>query len=389
MRVIVNPDSRQQTAPYYVQNTTVRFTYKRGKMLFVPGTFNLVGKRAIYSTGTTAVTAGDEIYVDPDVGVASCFQAVQWSFAVSGTQENILQYPNIVKKYTLLRQDEESIGLGLRSSMQLKCPNAQQSQAYALGVLGRPVAADNAFVDFCHPLTCGLNLADSTFSSDVNGDLILDVLLESNGRALFGTDLTAASSYSIKDLRLEFEVIPDDGERKVVQYTKHIFGEDQLLSNIETLTNTVADPCIGFLTSFVNQASLNTIAANNLLASPPIGRPPQGSTTIDNYLSYGLEQAVYAIGNVNTALTEYQLLSREEIIGNALAAAGNMDKYGTLIRKMRHPLNPDGYVIGYNWKMPMNLNANSLTMILNSRAGAPNPTYQVYTHYLCQGFFPG
>lgn len=389
MRVIVYPESRQQNAPYYVQNSTVRFIYKRGRMLFVPGTFNLVGKRAIYSTGATAVVATDQIYVDPDVGVASCFQSVQWSFAVSGTQENILQYPNMIKKYTLLKQDEESIGLNLRSSMQLKCPNRQQSQALAIGLQGRPAAADNAFVDFCHPLMCGLNTADATFSSDVNGDLVIDVLLESNGRALFGTDLTAASSYSIKDLRLEFEVIPDDGERKVVKYTKHVFGEDQLLSNVETLTNTVADPCTGFLSSFVNQANLNDIKANNLLASPPIGRPPQGSTTIDNFLSYGLEYAIYAIGNVNTALTEYQLSSREEIVGNALAAVGNMDKYGTLIRKMRHPLEPDGYVIGYNWKMPMNLNANSLTMILTSRAGAPNPVYQVYTHYMTDGYFPG
>jgi hypothetical protein len=389
MRVIAYPESRKQTAPYYNQNMTVRFTYKRGNMLFVPGTFTLTGKRAIYSTGTTAVIATDQIYVDPDVGVAACFQQVQWSFSVTGTQENILEYPNLIKKYTLLRQDEESIGLNLKNTMQLKCPNQQQSQALAIGIQGRPTAGDNAFVDFCHPLMCGLNTADATFSSNLNGDLVIDILMTSNGRALFGSDLTAASSYQIKDLQLEFEVIPDDGMRKPVKYLKHVYGEDQLLSVVETLTNTVADPCTGFLSSAVNQANLNDITLNNLLASPPIGRPPQGSTTTDNFLSYGLEQAVYAIGNVNTALTEYELRSREEIVGNALAAVGNMDKYGILIRKMRHPLNPDGYVWGYNWRTPMDLNANSLTMILSSKAGAPNPVYQIYHHYMCDGYFPG
>jgi len=360
------------------------------KTEMVPGTFVLNGQRAIYSTGATTVVAGDSLYTDPDIGIASMLKGVIWSFSRTGTQENIQDYPYLVKKYSLLRQDEESIGTNLRSSMELRAPNQQQTQALALGVQGRAVAADNAFVDFSHKFICGLNTAEATISSDINGNLIFDIQLQSNASALFGSSNTVNASYSLKNLTLEFEVIPDTGVRKDVMYIKHIHGQDQLLANETTLTNTVnGAACTGFLSTAINLTKLSDITANSYAAAPPAGAPPIGSTSTDTFLTYGIERTFYSIGNVDTVLTGYELTSREEIVGNALAAVGNMDKYGTLLRRMRHPLNPDGYVWGYLWKDALDLTNNSLTQYVKSLAGSPNPEYQVFTHYICEAFIKG
>jgi hypothetical protein len=364
----------------YGQNDNVDLVLNLEGEKLIPGTVTLEGKCAVYSTGTTAVVATDAIYYEPRVGYHGMIRDLTTEFQNVGILESLQNYPRLVKMHALANTYDESFGTETMNGVEGRVPNKQIAKGYLEGQ-----RANDSFIPFSLKLNCVVNKASGPLASAAVGQVRLRLRLSPNEEFLFGEDFDVAnSSYAIQDLKLRYQTMADDGVRAPVNLELYHSFRSILDSNNQNIATFVPGLCDSVHMSFINQTQEQTSTQNYILCSPPPGKPPLGFEGTDTPQSYGIERLYYAINDTDTALVGFTMESREEIVRNGLRSFDpSVDKYSALIRHMRDPDYPDGYLAGIPLGGLLDFTKNKFAVEIQSQCDN-NDVYVAYLYFRMQ-----
>jgi len=359
----------------YVANNPLDWVLTLDKEKLLPDTVHAEGEIICYSTGTTPV-AGQDIFYDPKTGYQALFRDITTIFRNTGDEETILNYPRLVKMESLARIPEESYGTETDNCIEGRAPTREIVRGYLRGQ-----SATNKYIPFSVKLHTLVNRASAPLSSTATGQIAIRMRLAPNSEFFFGTEYDSANTtYAIKNLKLTYQVIPDDGKLQPVVLNYYHSDRAILDSNNQNISSFVPGDCDTVHISFINESLEQTSTANYLMCSPPPGIPPLGySDDSITPSSYGLERVYYAVNDTDTALVGYTLESREEIIANGLRSFDpRLRNYSTLQRLMRDPVYPDGYLAGINFGTSIDFSRQKFAAEMQSQCSNSN----VYAAYL-------
>lgn len=352
----------------YEQDSNIDFVLSLDNEKLLPGSVVLEGEVAVYSNLASGTQyAGEDIRFDPRAGWHSLCRDWTTEFQNVGVIESFVNYPRWVKMNTVATQFDDS----LASESALACEGRAPTEGIARGHLwGRSLS--DPFVPFSIVPQIVVNKASAPLSSQATGQIRLRVRLAPNVEALFGEDMSYDAGYSIKNLKLRFQTIPDDGKLAPVQLEVHTVYRSNIDSNNQNVSTFVPTLCSAVQMSFINQSFEGQLKKNYLQLSPLPGIAPIGAignTTPVASDSYGVERLYYAINDTEAgAVVDFTLESREEIVRNGLRAFdGKMSKYGALIRHWNTPGANDCYIAGIPFGNLINFQTNKFAVEIQSQ----------------------
>lgn len=359
----------------YISNNPLDFVLNLDNEKLLNGTVTAVGEFIAYATGTTPVN-GEAIYYDPKTGFHALFRDISTIFRNTGDEESLQNYPRLVKMQSLATIPEESYGTETNNAVEGRAPTRAIVQGYMKGQ-----SATNKYLPFSVKLETLVNRASAPLSSAATGQIAIRIRLAPNAEFFFGTGYDSANTtYAIKNLKLNYQTIPDDGTR--VPVTLNYYHSDRAIldSNNQNISSFVPGTCDTVHISFINEALEQTSTANYLMCAPPPGKPPLGFSDSDvTPDSYGLERVYYAVNDTDTALVGYTMESREEILTNGLRSFDpSLKNYSTLIRLMRDEAYPDGYLAGINFGTGLNFSNQKFAAEMQSQC----TNVDIYAAYL-------
>lgn len=366
---------------YYLQDQNIDILLDVNGEKQIPGTVRLNGECALYAdvANGTPVTVGDEIFIDPKAGFQSLISSITVKYRKLGIVESYNDYGRLDKAYKLGKYDREALGTELKTGVEGCAPTIGNSAGLSEGIGGKR----GYYRPFSIPLNCMLNNASGPISGEVSGQVDIRIRLASARDFMAGKDfVNGTSGFKVRNLRLTYETIPDDGKREPVQLTYYQSGTMQIDSQVNNYSTYITGLCDAVHISFMSVNDQNDATKNSLSFQPPPGEPPEGYYDYGvTPAGYGIEELNFSINGVDTALLSWRMESREEIIKNGLRAIDlAADRYGTLIREMRDPEYPDGYLAGIPFGGVVDCTNNALTLNIKSKCSNVNQ-YLGYLHY--------
>jgi hypothetical protein len=354
----------------YEADSNVDFVLSLDQEKLIPGSVTLEGEVAVYSNlASETQYNGEDIRFDPLVGFHGLCRDWTTEFANVGVVESFTNYPRAVKMATVATQHDDS----LATESGLSCEGRSPTEGIARGLLyGRSLA--DAFIPFSIVPQIVVNKATAPLSSEVTGQVRLRLRLAPVTEFLYGQDITSAAGYSIKNLKLRFQTIVDDGKKVPVQLEVKQCFRANVDSNNANVSTFVPALCSSVQMSFINQAKEGTIKENYLQLAPLIGLAPIGAVGNSAPVasaSYGIERLYYSINDTDSgAVVDFTFESREEIVRNGLRAFNaKMDKYNAMIRHFNNPEAPDRYIAGIPFGNLIDFSKNKFAVELQSQCG--------------------
>ena len=207
---------------FYSPLDLIDFELDANMRKFVPGTLRFEADLEVEANTDTPV-ATEDIKFSSRVG-ASCFiESITTSFANSGQIEHISNYSRLMSMVT---NTTESVAMGVNSnnSMELKSVDDAFSRVMVRGVINRVAGVSlKTDLDFSiRPLIAlnrveAVNSADNSVSFAKTGVIRVSVQLARVFDSLFGSQCTASTNYKLKNPRMVFTSIPDDGKQALLQ----------------------------------------------------------------------------------------------------------------------------------------------------------------------------
>lgn len=352
----------------YEADSNVDFVMSLDNEKLLPGSVTLEGEVAVYSDlGATVAFDGEDIRYDPLAGWHALARDWTTEFQNVGVIESFVNYPRWVKMNTVATQFDDSLAV----ESPLSCEGRAPTEGIARGYLfGRSTV--DPFIPFSIVPQIAINKATGPLSSTATGQIRLRLRLAPNTEVLYGNDVTSATGYSIKNLKLRYQTIPDDGKLVAVQLETHSVYRSNVDSNNQNISTFVPSLCSAVQMSFISQANEGTLKKNYLQLAPLVGLAPigaVGNTTPLASFSYGIERLYYAINDTEAgALVDFEFQSREEIVRNGLRAFNaKMDKYSALIRHFNNPEAPDRYLAGIPFGSLIDFSKNKFAVELQSQ----------------------
>jgi hypothetical protein len=361
----------------YEADSNVDFVLSLNQEKLIPGTVTLEGEVAVYSDINTLPPTqynGEDIRIDPLVGFHALCRDWTTEFANSGVIENYSNYPRAMKMATVATQHDDS----LATESNLACEGRAATEGITRGLLfGRSLS--DSFIPFSIVPQIVVNRASAPMSSNTTGQIRLRLRLAPVTEVLYGNGVTSSAGYSIKNLKLRFQTVPDDGKTQTVQMEVKQCFRSNIDSTNQNVSTFVPALCSNVQMSFINQAKEGSIKNNYLQLAPLVGLAPIGAVGNELILasdSYGIEKLTFAINDTDSgAVVDFTFESREEIVRNGLRAfSGKMDKYNAMIRHFNNPEAPDRYIAGISFGNLIDFSRNKFAVEIQSQCGSTAAT---------------
>lgn len=360
----------------YGANENVDFILSFENKDMVPGSLVISGECAVYinKATTTAPAVNQNVMIDPDAGYHAVFRDFNTNLKNTGIVENFSYYPRYVKMKTQCNKLRESLGVETSNAVEGKCWNEIVRRGYNLGL-----EAAEPFVPFVIKPDICVNKSNVPIPGNQVGTVRIRVRLAPDDEVLYGTDVTSASGYVLRNLECRYEVMPDDGSRPPLQMEFFNVDRQVIESNNANLATFVAKPCDSVSVSFNRVADEADVTKNYLRCQPLPGKPLGSDTTIPNY---GAERVYYSINDTQTALVGFTMESREEIIWNYLRSFNNEPAaYSNIMQRLQAPI-PDGYGLGINYGTLLDFTQQKFEMEVNSQCSEPYSAYLYFRSLL-------
>jgi hypothetical protein len=333
-----------QKSEYYSQEN-VDFLLNLDNVKLVPGSVVIEGEVAVFPDRSDTATAynGQDIMYDAQAGFHGLFRDITTEFQNVGVIENFMNYSRYVKMATVALTHDESLAVESVNCVEGKVMNAGQTRGMLYGR-----STTDSYIPFSvKPLIC-LNKANAPMSGASTGQIRIRARLAPDEEFLYGTGYTQGTTgYIIKNLRVRYIVVPDDGKKSQVQMEVYQTFRSSVDSNNQNISTFIPGLCDSVHISFIPQVSEGTPQKNYLQLAVPPGQPPLGASGTYTGGHYGIERLYYSVADTDTAVVGFTLESREEIVHNALRSfKTSADKYGSLIRHYNKEDASDSYIVG-------------------------------------------
>jgi len=309
--------------------------------------------------------------VDPFVGAHTFFQEILSSSQNQGLLESVNSYPRYVGM--------ESKGLNSLDN-NFNSDDMAALKSFSSTVSGNKMKGDFVFnagatanlldvdADFSlRPNICFNNaVGDVYLSHTKSGDLTISFRLASNSNYSFGNSQTANTTYTLKNLRMTFNSVPDDGQDKGRILRSKVGIEQSINSTFSSISANVPAVCTGVsgsavLSSYLGDPKKN---ANEQQRLPNISRL---SFLFNNSAS---EYVTYEITN-NVDLNQRYLESWLGRVGNNFQNMENLNAN-------------DGWGVGLNFDSQVDLSNQKFGVQIESDVNNTSYVLFLYFHGLIQ-----
>lgn len=196
------------------------------------------------------------------------------------------------------------------------------------------------------PRIC-LNGGQGALPSRRASNLQVSFNLARNFGVLYGLDMASVVSYNLKNLRLTFVSVPDDGSNTPIPCRAKINVKQSIQSSQANVNVRVNAPCDAVSISFNVQSQENSPKYNNLVCHP-----------VPN-----LTSTQFLFNNSTNSLVSYQIRNNAEILDRAIDSFVDADK-----NSLSPPIvaNGDNFLMGLNFDEVIPLGNQKFSVELQS-----------------------
>ena len=336
----------------------------------VPNSIRIEADLVVNSNGTpTAVVVGDNILLDNQVGAHAFWESWQVSLPESqGLIQNAQDYPRYVKAIaagTLSQNDyfDGKLACELRSAMQatgrVNCQGLASNNPNGGGVITR----DNNFNIM--PLICLNKMSGGSYSFSKYGQIRLSANLARDSNALFGLDGNKAGndlSYNLRNVRVRYQTIPDDGKVDKVMMNSYTMIKNSINGSAANVSTQVPSQAVSGVTISFLQQSSETSKTDNSYA---LHKYPQ------------MAEVSYQFSDATNQFVSYTLTSLADVVKKGLMglkSAGynmvDMDQYTA----------DQGFLAGLDFNNQfIDLSKNKFAVEFRSNTALP--AYYIYLYF--------
>jgi hypothetical protein len=345
---------------------TVDFEIQDDGRKLMKNSIYIEGEVEVFSTGTTALVLGDEIGINNNIGFHSFFESFNCSLK-NGSQnvQNISYYPRYVNIVNTTTSNIGSVFSPLSQAEGLQC--TEESGRYVI----QPVLAAGGNIsrnpEFCIKPKIVLNsMFGDGYSFSKNGAIIISTNLSRNGSVLMGPGVLATSNYKIKNLRLKYITVLDDGKQGPMVMNSVTSVKQTMSSGSANLSVKVPSKAVtGVVLNYISQSNENDLKND--------------SYKLENVPN--LDEIQYLFSDSQSKYVSYSLVDKDDMLKKgieALSRAGIKCKVNSFQQK-----NNQNIIHGLNFQSTVDLTNNKFGVNLRSSSSniSQNPL-NVYMHFL-------
>jgi hypothetical protein len=345
---------------------TVDFEIQDDGRKLMKNSIYIEGEVEVFSTGTTALVLGDEIGINNNIGFHSFFESFNCSLK-NGSQnvQNISYYPRYVNIVNTTTSNIGSVFSPLSQAEGLQC--TEESGRYVI----QPVLAAGGNIsrnpEFCIKPKIVLNsMFGDGYSFSKNGAIRISTNLSRNGSVLMGPGVLANSNYKIKNLRLKYITVLDDGKQGPMVMNSVTSVKQTMSSGSANLSVKVPSKAVtGVVLNYISQSNENDLKND--------------SYKLENVPN--LDEIQYLFSDSQSKYVSYSLVDKDDMLKKgieALSRAGIKCKVNSFQQK-----NNQNIIHGLNFQSTVDLTNNKFGVNLRSSSSniSQNPL-NVYMHFL-------
>jgi hypothetical protein len=342
----IEPENKRDE---YVEYNQLSFNMDFQGRKIDPNTVRLVGQ----------LVKSDADILNNDIGTHSLIDTVSVSFdGLGGLVEEIPDYGHYVVKHMITHKTSDEVGYNSGTLASLCSGDSIPIQTVLQG--GNDLEADgNATLDFSvKPMICLNNMVSGSlnYSKVQTGRVV--IRLSPVGKALFRTDnfddndentTEPEFTYTIKDLRLNFTTLPEDGNNgpiimETVQTVKSV-----LQSKNDSLNATVVGNIRNVSVSFQKQSNENQ----------------QNHDEYKTELINGVNRLQFLWNDATNSIITYEMKTPQEILERFIRSMNsgrlNHNQLGVMSRA-----NSRGYGVGLDFGSFIELESNKVRIVIDS-----------------------
>jgi len=331
----------------YTENDQLEWVMTFENKRLVANSVRISGTLRVQHNGSN-ITHGQNIFMDSQVGIHSFWDNWNVSMDNIGFVEQLNQYGRFVKQMNQTSQTSLQAQSETDKTVELLCGSDSQTAFLLQGMSDAPSGASatkpvpfNFKPKFC------LNKMTANLPYKKSGSVRVSVKMTPILNALFGSTVNSLTTYTIENLELHYQVVPDTGAGGDLVIETSTMIRTMISSTNQNVSSKVPLVSYAVTGNFIKSSESNTYANNSFaMQEPP-----------------SVDRVTFHI-NDNNQLVSFPLISQEEILLNYLDAAGSSRYNDLRLSKLREGesygvgLNFGGGVDFTNMKFGMNLLTN-------------------------------
>ena len=349
---------------------TVDFEIQDDGRKLMKNSIYLEGEVEVFSTGTTALSIGDEIGINNNIGFHSFFESFNCSLK-NGSQnvQNISYYPRYVNIVNSASSNIGSVFSPQSQAEGLQC--TEEAGRYVI----QPVRASSGLAtvtvsrkaEFCIKPKIALNsMFGDGYSFSKNGAIRISTNLARNGSALMGSGVLANSNYRLTNLRLKYITVIDDGKQGEIIMNSVVSVKQTMSSGSANLSVKVPSKAVtGVVLNYISQANENALK--------------EDSYKLENIPN--LDEIQYLFSDSQSKYVSYSLVDKDDMLKKgieALSESGVKCKVNSFQQK-----NSQNIIHGLNFQSAIDLTNNKFGVNLRSNSSNISTNQlNVYMHFL-------
>jgi hypothetical protein len=316
----------------------------------------LVGELEVFDNGVRLDNT-KKLYYDESIGLHGAIESVQTTFQTLGNVENLTSYPRIVG----MIEDGTTNAIDMMNSENVcegKCSFKQISLLQMVGEF--PDVSNNKTTDFVKNMSFSLKplfVLNSTLPASPGGDTSVSYQKTGAVRVVFtlarkdnflnGYDNDTQVTYKLKNLRLEFVSVPEDGKKNQTLHRVKYHIKQSILSSTTNISSKVPAVVQGVSASFVRQANENAASENSYRREEfPL-----------------LDSLQFLFNNATNEFIQYKLDDRNEVLMRYIKS---LQDTGHNRMSLKNVKGNHSYGVGLSFQGDVDLRNQLFNIVLNS-----------------------
>ena len=355
----MNSDLQQRVLYHQVTPQSEKTTYTQFdqcSFLLSVGTGRSLLPQSVRVLGDIRINRGADKYGnggqcwDKNIGAGSFIDSISVQTQNQGLLENIQNYARYVAMDSCATLNELDM-LNSINMCELKVVNELQALTLAKGIApslttGTAVVRDP---DFSVKPLCCVNKMSRDLPFDKSGIVTLQLNLQRDMTAVFGSAQDSNTTYEIRNLRVTYKSIADPQDPTPTEMGVVYNIKSNILSGTASISANVPAVCDSVAISFIQDQHDSV--------------PVYNSYKLENV--QGLEEVQYLFNDSTNSLIAYVIRDQTEMVERFLDAISNSSHNQVSQQKWR---SNGGFALGLNFEEPVDLSTNRFTMQLGSAA---------------------
>jgi len=348
----------------FTEFNTIDFELEVEGRKLIPNSIRVDFDLEVFSS-TGVLTNNKRVAVDNYIGGHAFFESWQVSTQSQGLLSNEQEYSRWAKTFFTATLDADDTNSAYAQAEGRSChPACGEVPVEQVANHGTDAAAtliDNALT--IKPLISLNRMMGDGYSFSKNGFIRVSCNLARNNNALYGADAVATTSYILKNVRLRFTTMPDNGKQGKMLMNSYTNIKATSNSQAFTIDSKVPSKLVnGVVINFIDQARENDTKSN--------------THNLEQYPQ--LDSVTYSFNNALNKYITYSITDRGDMVRKGLQALtdGNLNHVNS-----GNLYNNQSYLIGLPFTEYIDLSTQKFSVELKSGSTAISQNHKTMFLY--------